>query len=981
MWQDRAYGVLSLRTEKDNAYRQRELAMARQVGAQIVGAVVVTSLYAETRRVAEERLALSEIGRLVSSSLEFGNVFPEFANRLSQLLPADRIVLAEFDPASERFTDRHIWGVASPGDGEVASYPLGSSLVHETFKSGNPAAWSKADLEQLSNTRPDDDARLESGLQSVLTVPLIWQDWIFGVLNVRSKLDDPYGERELDLARQVGGQIAGAVAVSTLYMQTRRVADDRTTLSEIGRLVSSSLDFSKVFDRLSDKIAALIPADRIVISTFEEPTKTYIDRFVWGVPVARSHIGVRHAPGQSLSFLEDGNREPTVRTRSELEQYVGTVPGVAERFEAGLHSVMRVPLIWQDRIFGELNVRSRLDDPYGPRETEIAKEIGAQIVGAVAVSTLYEEATRTSEERLALSEIGRLVSSSLDFSETYADLAAQLQRLVPFDRLVLSIYDEADGSFVDRFVWGEQVSTNPPGARHKLDTAYIRDAFLEGRSIARNRAELEKLAEFSPGAAEGLRRGLVSALSVPMAWQSKIFGMLNLRSKVEDAYGPRDIELAEQAAAQIAGGFAAAFRYEETVREAELRRALAAMSLASGSDHRLDRIFAGVESELKKIIPYDRIAVTLVEPDSEKLRLVYVRGMEVPGHTEGMVIGLPPGEAAWKSEALILPNDPIHGGAMERAGLHSWLQVPLGNPSSAPIGYLSLRKASRDFYHESDKEILEQVSTYITPGVQNAITQEREAELARQRERATELEQQARELERVNQAKSEFFSAVSHELRTPLTSVVAFTDIIARNRDETLSERDLKHLQIVRRNASHLKVLINDLLDVSQIESGRLELVLRPVDLGRLLHDAADSISHAFDSKRQDLSVDIPRRKLQVDADPDRMTQVVSNLLGNANKFSPTDTTIELRLATEGDHAVISVIDHGPGVPRTEHAQLFTPFFRVDDPATRDVEGTGLGLAISKRLVDLHHGTIAVADTPGGGATFIVRIPLSPDQP
>ncbi|WP_432823698.1 ATP-binding protein [Trichloromonas sp.] len=229
-----------------------------------------------------------------------------------------------------------------------------------------------------------------------------------------------------------------------------------------------------------------------------------------------------------------------------------------------------------------------------------------------------------------------------------------------------------------------------------------------------------------------------------------------------------------------------------------------------------------------------------------------------------------------------------------------------------------------------------------------------------------------RELDRM---KSEFVSLVSHELRTPLTSISGYVEMLLDGDAGELQDEQADFLGIVQRNTDRLTALINDLLDVSRIEAGRIEMKPTPLDLAQIIRNAAESLRPAIEAKGQSLSLDLPANLPVVEGDPNRVVQVMVNLLSNACKYTPAGGRIGVSALREPGKLSIEVSDTGIGLSRKEQARLFTKFYRADNATTREVGGTGLGLWITRSLVELHGGTISVRSAPGAGSTFSVRLP------
>lgn len=231
-----------------------------------------------------------------------------------------------------------------------------------------------------------------------------------------------------------------------------------------------------------------------------------------------------------------------------------------------------------------------------------------------------------------------------------------------------------------------------------------------------------------------------------------------------------------------------------------------------------------------------------------------------------------------------------------------------------------------------------------------------------------------REAERV---KDEFVSMVSHELRTPLTSINGYVELLLDGDVGELSADQLDFLRVVKHNADRLLALVNDLLDISRLESGKVRLHVAPLDLAALVSTVVRSFRPQMESKRQPLEARLPDH-LNVLGDPERLMQVLTNLLSNAHKYTPEGGRITLTLREQDGQAVVDVTDTGVGMTTQEQAQVFTRFFRAKNRATQEAGGTGLGLVITRQLVEMHGGTINLASEPGVGTTFTVTLPLAP---
>ena len=240
-----------------------------------------------------------------------------------------------------------------------------------------------------------------------------------------------------------------------------------------------------------------------------------------------------------------------------------------------------------------------------------------------------------------------------------------------------------------------------------------------------------------------------------------------------------------------------------------------------------------------------------------------------------------------------------------------------------------------------------------------------------------EMAQKNAQLEKLNQEKNRFLGMAAHDLRTPLGVILSYARFVEDEAGERLTPEEHQFLEIITRNSDFLLRMVDNLLDVTAIEAGRLELRLEEDDLTeltrrttRMLASLAAPKSVAVDF--QEPSPELPRFPF----DADRIEQVLNNLLGNAVKFSDSGDTVRVHLRSEGDQAVLEVADSGKGIPEELLPQLFQPFTKAGRRGTAGEAITGLGLVIVRRIVEGHGGTIQVQSREGEGSTFTVRLPL-----
>ncbi len=282
---------------------------------------------------------------------------------------------------------------------------------------------------------------------------------------------------------------------------------------------------------------------------------------------------------------------------------------------------------------------------------------------------------------------------------------------------------------------------------------------------------------------------------------------------------------------------------------------------------------------------------------------------------------------------------------------------------------------------EGDEELLSILANQIGQSVENArlfeqVYKSQQGLESKVQERTRQLAKALEDMQAISKKKSEFISAVSHELRTPLTSVKGYASILITGKVGEVPPKVKERLEKINKHSDKLVQMVNDLLDIARIESGRAQMNFEEHSITPMVENVCDLLAPQIKSKDINLTTAIESDLPKLWVDSSQFERVFINLIGNASKFTPKDGTVTVSAKKEGDGILFSVSDTGIGISDEDQAKLFDEFFRVDNELNKSVKGTGLGLALAKKIVDAHKGRIWIKSKLNEGTTFFFLIPF-----
>ncbi len=568
-----------------------------------------------------------------------------------------------------------------------------------------------------------------------------------------------------------------------------------------------------------------------------------------------------------------------------------------------------------------------------------------------------------------LYETSRLLNSSLSVEELLKNIKTLVIKKIHYDYFSFFLLEDKQFVLKESFMHPNEFDKTYHLKFGKGITGYVAKT---GKAIIVNDVNKDK--NYIK-----LREEVKSELAVPITIDNKIIGVINIESKKLNFFTNNDLFLISAIAEQTAVALKNLLAQEQLEHTNKRLQHLNEIGKVVNSSLNLDIIFKLILDYIHKERNYDFIAILLIKKD----RLYSRAGIgfsEKELRTYSAKLGEGICGIVAKVGKPILANDvtkvPYY--INQASKTKSELGVPIKFKEKT-IGVLNVESEELNAFNKEDLIYLSTLGDQVASAIQNAKlyqeTKNFNVKLKKEIDHATkELVGANIELTRLNQIKSEFVSTVSHELRTPLTSIIGYVSIIKDGETGKISDTQKEFLGIVNEESERLLRLISDLLDISKIESGKMNFVYERLDMLNFLKSFEKEISSILEKKDIALKLDLPTQISIVKADSDKLKQILHNLISNAVKFSNEGTTIKIRLSETKEFIQVDVADQGIGIAKEDLDKLFKKFSQIDSKMTRKVGGTGLGLAICDYLAKQHGGKIWVKSELGKGSTFSFTI-------
>jgi len=812
--------------------------------------------------------------------------------------------------------------------------------------------------------------------RSVMAVPIRLADQVLGVLEFRD--DDGqrhWTEEDKMLAGEITDQLALALENARLFHQAAARTQELALVNRVVSSVAGSLDLLSSLDSVAAEISRALVLGHASISLLSEDKSTLT--LVSDQPgrLDRSSptifVSVNDAPILQKAVVERG---PTIFTGLSENPLRPLLPG--EKHEHRTRTLVLLPLIAEGNTIGLVGLHLLEEGrSFTADELRLAETIVAQASTAIQNARLHNQTEQALREAVSLFQASQRLQKASGEDQLMQEALDSCRTAVPLNSISIQLFGEETGQTyvqqVAHMADAEQPSVED-GTRFPGVLYPFFDLLQSGQTVVSNHAqEDDRLSGMVRPVLADL--AIASMVAVPLRVRGENIGILQAVRRVANPFSHSEVRFLETVGGQLSVALDNYRLLNQTQRRAQQLEIAAEVSRLATSTLETGTLLSRAVNLLRERFGFYHTAIYLLD-DQGKYAVVREAtgqpGLQMKEAKHSIAVGSRTiigqvTESGKPYAALDSSKDPYFRAYPTLPDTRTQLALPL-KIGERMLGALDIHVSRTNAFSPADISVLQSLADQVAVALDNA--------------RSYEVEREAlKEMREADRLKTQFLANMSHELRTPLNSIIGFSRVILKGIDGPITDLQNQDLTAIHNAGQHLLGLINDILDISRIDAGKMELAFEEVDMRNLIQSVASTALGLIKDKPIRLTQYIPDDLPLARADPIRSRQVLLNLLSNAAKFTESGSiVIEAKMQANPDNypeIVVSVSDTGSGIPAEHFPKLFEAFSQVDASPTRRTGGTGLGLSICKRLVEMHGGRIWVDSILGKGSTFYFTLP------